>query len=439
MKLSSERLHESTVQRYPRFVMEKPVVPDPDATSADLEEDGDVPRVHRPRRALPTDVVRPTRAEVNLSNLRHNLGMLRKAAGATPIWAVLKADGYGHGAKAVARTLERAGVDGICVALVEEGVELREAGIALPILVMGGYYGSALRELTHHRLTPVLSDRGQVESLARAVEHSDEAFIDCHVKVDTGMARLGSRPADWPELLRTLEAHPRLRVDGLMTHLANADVARLDALDGPLRSFASAQEAFRAAGFRPRRVHMANSAAILRDPRTHFDLVRPGIALFGVDPTLDIPPEMRGASSPPGRFKPTMSVLSRIVSLRELSVGDATGYGGTFVARAPTRVATIPMGYADGLPRLVSNRGAVLVRGTRAPIVGNVSMDMTMVDVTHIPGASVGDDTVFLGSQKGPHGTDTIGASELASWAQTIPWEILTNISRRVPRFYREA
>jgi alanine racemase len=184
---------------------------------------------------------------------------------------------------------------------------------------------------------------------------------------------------------------------------------------------------------------MANSAAVLRDPRTHFDLVRPGIALFGVDPTSEIPSEMRGAASPSGRFKPTMSVLSRIVSVRDLSAGDATGYGGTFVAREATRVATIPMGYADGLPRLVSNRGAFLVRGMRAPIVGNVSMDMTMVDVTHIPGADVGDDAVILGSQKGPHGTDTILASELASWADTIPWEILTNISRRVPRFYREA
>lgn len=420
--------------------MDEPVAPDADdAADSDEADLGEIPRVHRPRRALPTDVVRPTRAEVHLAHLRHNLGVLRKAAGKTPIWAVLKADGYGHGAKAVARTFERAGADGICVALVEEGIELREAGIALPILVMGGYYGNALRELSHHRLTPVLSDRDQVLRLARAVEHSNDPVIDCHVKVDTGMARLGTRREDWPALIESLTQHPSLRVRGLMTHLANADVGWADVTEEPLRLFTEARKSFASAGLSPERLHMANSAALLRDARTHFDLVRPGIALFGVDPLEQVPANLRGQLPEIGRFKPAMTVLSKIVSLRELSPGDGVGYGATFVAAKKTTIATIPMGYADGLPRLVSNRGSVLVRGRRAPIVGNVSMDMTMIDVSKIDGVRMGDDVVFLGFQRGPLGQDTITANELAVWAETIAWEILTNISRRVPRFYREA
>lgn len=401
--------------------------------------DGDIPRVHRPRRTLPSDVVRPTRADIHLAHLRHNLGLLRKAAGSVPIWAVLKADAYGHGAKAIARTLERAGIDGICVALVEEGIEIREAGIAVPILVMGGYSGSALRELSHHRLTPVLSDVAQVESLARALEHSDEPSIDCHVKVDTGMARLGTREGGWPDLVAALGAHPRLRVDGLMTHLANADVAQPEPFSEPLRLFSEASELFRRAGITPVRAHMANSAAVLRDKRTHFDLVRPGLALFGVDPLESIPLDLR--SDPPltARFKPTMTVHSRIVSLRTLAAGDPVGYGGTFKASGPTTIATVPMGYADGLARLLSNRGSMLVRGRRAPIVGNISMDMTMIDVSSLEGVTLGDEVVILGSQKGPLGSDAISAQEIAHWAETIPWEVLTNISRRVPRFYREA
>ncbi len=406
---------------------------DPDAEQG---ERPDEIRVHQPRRALPTDVVRPTRAEVKLSALRHNLGQLRKAAGSVPIWGVLKADAYGLGSKAVARTLERAGMDGICVALVEEGIELRQAGIRLPILVMGGYYGDALRELLEYRLTPVLSDAGQVEALGRAVNHSDEATFSCHVKLDTGMARLGMRREQWPILIETLRAHPALRVAGLMSHLANADLAREGVFDEPLASFSAGYRAFVEAGLRPLSRHLANSAGLLRDARTHFDLVRPGLALFGVDPC---PPGTQRVEVPGGiKLKPAMSVLSKIVSLRALGRGDTAGYGGTFVASGDRVIATVPMGYADGLSRLLSNRGSALVRGKRAPLVGNISMDMATLDVTEIPGVTMGDEIVFLGTQSGPLGTDTITAEEFARHIGTIPWEVLTNISRRVPRFYRE-
>jgi alanine racemase len=352
---------------------------------------------------------------------------------------VLKADAYGHGSKAVGRTLERAGIDGICVALVEEGVELREAGIELPVLVMGGYYGNAFSELVHHRLTPVLSDASQVKRLAQAVGHADDGLrpFPCHVKVDTGMARLGVRPEEVPELLRTLQRHPELRVSGLMSHFANADVDQPGVFDQPLARFDEIRAQFRIFGLVPETLHFANSAALLRDERTHFDLARPGIALFGVDPLADrTSTDDHWASV---RLKPTVTVRTKIVSLRTLRQGESTGYGGTFVAPRKSKIATVPMGYADGLSRALSNRGQSLVRAHRAPIVGNVSMDMTTLDVTDIEGVSLGDDVVFLGTQTHVGKRAEILVSEVADWSNTIPWEVLTNISRRVPRFYREA
>lgn len=442
-----ERLRKEPRGRYLNFkFMSEPSSP------KEPPESGDLPRVHRPSRALPTDVVRPTRADVHLDALRHNLGQLRKATGPVPIWAVLKADAYGHGAKAVARTLERAGVEGVCVALVEEGVELREAGIGLPILVMGGYYGDAFHELVHHRLTPVLSDEGQVRALAKTVALSERAKFSVHVKVDTGMARLGARPEEWHSLAHCLAENQQLEVAGLMTHLANADIDRADAMDEPLRLFEVAHQMFHAAGVRPTLRHMANSGALLRDSRTHFQAVRPGVALFGVDPLAEMEASLLSPSSAafsPNsaaptqrsavRLRSTITVKSRVVSLRNLKVGDEVGYGGNFRAQRPSVIATVPMGYADGLSRSASNKGRVLLQGRRAPIVGNVSMDMVMIDVTDIPGIECGDEVVLLGRQKGEFGDDQITASEVAAWCGTIPWEVLTNISRRVPRFYREA
>lgn len=408
----------------------------PDGRSEPDVDDGDAPRVFRPQRALPTDVVRPTRAEVNLDHLRHNLGVLRRAAGTVPIWGVLKADAYGHGSKAVARTLERAGMDGICVALVEEGVELREAGLKCPILVMGGYYGDAYREMVHFGLTPVLASEGQLEAISRAAA-SDDRPISVHVKVDTGMSRIGATKSEWHSLAARLAASPSVVLDALMTHLASADHAALDVLDEPLARFEEASRAFASHGVRAPRRHMANSAAVLRDARLHFDLVRPGLALFGYDPLAPAAPHLPGRERL-GELRPVMSLSSRVVAERVLAVGETVGYGGTFVARRPTKIVTVPVGYADGLSRALSNRGFMLVRGKRAPIAGIVSMDMTTLDVTDIEGATVGDEVVVLGAQRYADVSDRISAEELASWSGTIAWEVLTNVSRRVPRFYRE-
>jgi alanine racemase len=376
-----------------------------------------VPRVLRPRRAAPADAVRPTRADINLEALRHNLRVVRRHAGGARVWAVLKADAYGHGAPAVARTLERAKIDGFCVALLEEAVELREAGIRVPILVMGGHYGNAHDEVVARNLTPVRSGE-------------TEGPVEVHLKVDTGMARLGVTMEALPELASRLADMPEIRVRGLMTHLASADALTDDETAEQMLRFDDATARLARHGIRPDVRHAANSAAVLR-AQARLDAVRPGIALFGVSPVV-------GHDPLTADLRPVMRVRTEVVALRDVAEGSSVGYGGTWRASRPSRIATLPMGYADGLSRRLGNRGHVLVRGRRAPIVGAVSMDMTMVDVTDVPGTGVRDEVVVLGSQEGPHGRASIGADEIAGHADTIAWEVLTSVSRRVPRFYRE-
>lgn len=391
-------------------------------------------RVLRPRRAAPADAVRPTRAEVNLAHLRHNLRVLERALGgpARPqIWGVLKADAYGHGAPAVARTLERAGIPGLCVALLEEAVELRDAGIRVPILVMGGYYGprrEGFEEIIARNLLPVVYDAGQIERLANLVRLEQRERVGVHLKVDTGMGRLGAAPSELDAVLEALARNPEVRLDGLMTHLACADAGDLGETLEQMRRFEEIERRAARFGLKPRVRHASNSAGMLRLPAARLDVVRPGIALFGVEPRAGLAPDL----------KPVIRVRSEIVAVRTIEKGERIGYGHTWEARRQSVVATVPMGYADGLNRLLSNRGGALVRGQRVPIAGTVSMDLTMLDVTDIPGARVGDEVVFLGTQEGPLGRATISAEEIAGHTGTIAWEVLTSISRRVPRFYRE-
>ena len=387
-------------------------------------------RVLRPRRAAPADAVRPTRAEVNLAALRHNLRVIARHAGRAKVWPVLKADGYGHGAPAVARTLERAGAEGFCVALLEEAVELRDAGVRAPILVMGGYYGGAYEEIVARGVVPVIYDASHLEGLARASRQAGRP-VDAHLKVDTGMARLGLRMGELESFAAQLERFPEVRISGLMTHLACAEA--FDRSEGSsftadqLARFEEATSRLARVGIAPQVRHAANSAAVLRGEAL-FDAVRPGVAIFGVSPL----------GSPLGELRPAMRVRSEIVDLRTIEVGEPVGYGGLFRASRPTRIATLPMGYADGLSRHLSNRGHVLVRGVRAPIVGAVSMDMSMIDVTDISGVAVRDEVTVLGTQDGTLGRAALTAEEISAEAGTIAWEVLTSISRRVPRFYRE-
>ncbi|MDX2052748.1 MAG: alanine racemase [Polyangiaceae bacterium] len=400
----------------------------PQEQSAEASLTPTAPRIFRPSRAAPSDVVRPTRAEINLEALRHNLRVVQRQAGEAQVFGVLKADGYGHGAKAVARTLERAKIDGICVALLEEAIELREAGIRIPIVVMGGYYGRAWAEVSRYRLTPVIHDIEQISELAEEVRFGDAESMEVHLKIDTGMARLGVRLEELHSVVQTLARCPEVRVSGLMTHFACADAGPKDAILDQLGLFAEAEATLRHAGHTPSVRHAANSAALFRQKDAALDMVRPGIALFGVAPGLEAEAQLR----------PAMRVRTEVVALRQLRQGQSVGYGATWKAQRPSTIATVPLGYADGLSRALSNRGHMLIRGRRAPVVGVVSMDMTMLDVTDIEGVSLRDECVALGAQKGVLGEDTITAAEVAHHMGSIPWEVLTNVSRRVPRFYRE-
>jgi alanine racemase len=315
--------------------------------------------------------------------------------------------------------------------LLEEGVELREAGIVAPILVMGGHFGTAHDEAIVRGLVPVVHDVEAIAAFARQVRTGAATGpIDVHLKVDTGMSRLGATMRELPAVAARLAASPELRLRGLMTHLACADAEDDRETNEAMARFDEALAVLARHGLKPEVRHAANSAALLRS-RARFEAVRPGIALFGVAPRV-------GGRRLSDELKPVMRVRSEIVSLRDLEAQSAVGYGATWRATRPSRIATVPMGYADGLSRHLGNRGHVLVRGRRAPIVGAVSMDMTMIDVTDIDRAAVRDEVVVLGPQEGPLGRDCIDADEIATTSETIPWEVMTSISRRVPRFYRE-
>jgi alanine racemase len=283
-------------------------------------------------------------------------------------------------------------------------------------------------------LVPVVYDIGQVEAFARRVRAGEARQpVDVHLKIDTGMSRLGVLPSELPKFVAALAKFPEIRVSGLMTHLAQADASDLAATDEQIARFEAATARLAELGLAPEVRHAANTAALLRG-RARFDAVRPGIALFGVAPSCV------GEHEPLSReLRPAMRVRSEIIALRDIEAGTGVGYGALATTSRASRIATLPMGYADGLSRQLSNRGFVLVRGKRAPIVGAVSMDMAMIDVTDVPGAALRDEVVVLGAQEGPLGKDVILASEVASQSDSIPWEVLTSVSRRVPRFYREA
>lgn len=375
----------------------------------------------RPRAQSAEASLRPTRAEVLLDTLAHNFGVVRQAAAGCKVLAVVKADGYGHGVVPIAKRLQAEGVDGFGVALAEEGIELREAGINRAILVLNGINGGAHRDIIARGLTPVLYEISEAAAFEAVVAARP---IDVHLKIDTGMGRLGVPTSELSDFLRALRRFPSIRIAGLMTHLSTAD-------DDPgyvaeqLRAFKYAEGIVRRFGHEPAVKHAANSAALFRHPETHFDWVRPGISLYGYpgSDSIDVP------------LRPAMRWRTEVLRLRTLYPGESAGYGRSFRAVRETRLATIPIGYGDGLLRSASNRGHVLIRGARCAIVGNVAMDLTTVDVTDVPGVSIGDEALLLGEQLGA----ALDARDLAAAARTIPYEVLTNVSRRVPRVYLNA
>lgn len=358
---------------------------------------------------------RPTWAEVSLRALRENFRRFRRRMPrGLKVLFVVKGNGYGHGAAECARAAQRcAGADWLGVSSVEEGVGLREAGLRLPILVLGSLYPfESVLAAVEFGLTPTVASLDSARRLAEVARRLGRR-VPCHLKVETGMGRIGMSPAAAVAAAEYLAGERLVACQGVYTHFSCAETDRAFVLE-QLRRFRAFLEELSRAGLSHGLRHAANSAAALRFPAARLDMVRPGLALYGLYPG----------------FAPVLSLKSKVVFLKTIPRGAVVGYGATFRARRPTRVATVPVGYADGYPRRLSNRSAVLLGGRRCPVIGTVSMDMLMCDATDVPAARVGDDVVLIGRQ----GRAEIGVAELARAAGAIPYEITTALTSRVPR-----
>lgn len=369
---------------------------------------------------------RPTWAEINLDNLVHNFRVTRAAVGDAAIMAAVKADAYGHGAVECARALESAGADWFGVALPEEGIALRKGAITTPILCLGGFWEGQAESIIAHRLTPVVFRLDALAALNREAQKTGHA-VDYHLKVDTGMGRLGVQCSELEAFLDGASQFESLRLDGIMTHLASADKSDQNLFtEQQLDLFEHSIEMVLLRGLSPRWIHAASSAGALAHPRARGNLVRPGGVLYGLWRDVISP------STEPLDWRPVMSLRTKIVLVKTVKAGTPLGYGGTFVTPRDSRIATIAIGYEDGLRRELSNRGQVIVRGSPAPIVGRVSMDLTLIDVTDIEAASINDEVVIIGSQ----GERQITAEDVAARLGTISYEVICGISDRVPRVY---
>jgi len=376
-------------------------------------------------------IVSPDRwawAEIDLSALAHNVELMRRVVAPSQVWAVVKADGYGHGAVRSARTALRAGADGLCVALANEGIELREAGVDAPILVLSEQPPERAVDLVRHRLIPTVYTRDFADRLARAAVTSDLGRVRVHVKVDTGMQRVGVAADGAAGLVQAVEDHVlALQLAGVYTHLACADEPSSPASADQLDRFDAVLSRLAADGVRPALVHVANSAAAFAMPSTRRSLVRAGIAIYGISPGPGVDHLATG-------LRPVMALEARVSYVKRVAAGSAISYGWRHRFDAATTVATLPIGYADGVPRrlgtLPDRAGAdVLVGGRRCPIVGVVTMDQLMVDVGDLD-VSIGDRAVLIGQQ----GDERIRVEEWADRLGTIGYEIVCGISKRIPR-----
>lgn len=371
-------------------------------------------------------MIRPTVATVRLDALQHNARAVRRMLGAVPappgIIAVVKANAYGHGAVESGLALEAAGVDWLACADIAEGVTLRKAGVRVPILVFGALSVGDLDGVFDHALTPTVS----TPAAARALEVAAAARgvqLECHLKIDTGMNRLGFRHDNLGRTMPAVLASPHLRFTAVYSHCATADEPESPFLDVQRAAFDRACAQLGAMGLRGVRRHFANSAAMLRDSRTWYDWVRPGLALYGI-----VPPPLHAADLV---LRPALSLVSRIVAVKGVRPGEAAGYGRRWSPAEPRTIAIVPAGYADGLDTRLANRAAALVRGRRVPIVGSVCMDMLTVDVTGLD-VSPGDEVVFIG----PQDRDEITAREMAAAIGAIPWEVICRLGSRIERQY---
>ncbi|HUB05969.1 MAG TPA: alanine racemase [Myxococcales bacterium] len=368
--------------------------------------------------------IRPTRVVVDGAALAHNLAEIRRVVGPDKkVLGVVKADAYGHGAAVVGPALERAGIDWLGVALVEEGLELRARGVALPILVLDGSYGGRYDLLFQAHLTPVVFLREQLEGLAAAARRAG-ATAEAHLKIDTGMGRLGIAVDEVPAFGRAAR-ELGVRLVGLCSHLANADLGDEPMARLQLARFDQALAAVRETGHAPSLLHLANSAGALEIPEARLNLVRPGLLLYGRAPA----PRLAERLS----LRPALRWTTEILQLKVLPADYPVSYGGRFRTARPSRIGVLPVGYADGYRRGFSHKTSVLVEGLRAPVVGLVTMDLCMIDVTDVPDARTGSEVVLLGRQGGQE----ISVGDLAAAGDTIDYEIFCGIGARVPRVLR--
>ena len=368
---------------------------------------------------------RPTVGEVDLGALEFNYRQIQKRIPeGVKLLAVVKADAYGHGAIPVSLKLEKLGVEYLGVAIPEEGVELRRGGVKAPILVLGGIFGREVDQIFRFRLTPVIFRKDSLKLLSREAERRRRK-VKVHLKVDTGMGRLGVPLSAWPDFLKEVKRSPKIEIEGILSHFSMLD-AEKDLTQNQWGAFQRAVTIAQEMGISCQYLHMASSATLTTFPGYSAKLVRPGIMLYGSYPS----PKFQSLIP----LKPVMTLKTRIHFLKSVPPGTRISYGGTFKTKRESLIATLPIGYADGYSHHLSNHGEVLIHGKRAPVVGKVCMDFIMVDVTDIPRVSVGDEVILMGRQ----GREQITAEEIAEKINSISYEVLCLIGKRVPRVYKE-
>lgn len=373
-------------------------------------------------------VPRSTYAEIHLDSFRHNLLAVRNALSSdVKILAVVKADAYGHGAVACAKVAANAGADYLGVGILEEGAELRKNGITLPILVLGGIFQNEIKDLIHYNLSTILSDPNLANALSQEAGKEGKT-VGVHIKIDTGMGRLGILPEDFnPGHMRQ---YKNLRIEAIFTHFSSADEDDPGYTLLQLSRFNSILSQLKTAGVSAQFTHCANSAALLKFPQSWFNMVRPGLILYGALPSPSLKPY--SVLHDDVRLQPVMQLKSRIIQINRIPKGHYLSYGRNHMTQRDSLIATLPVGYADGLTRRLSGKMSVLVNGKKMPQVGNICMDMCLVDVTELPSVQVGDEAVIFGRQK----DEVITVEEVAEQCGTLPYEILCAVSKRVPRVY---
>jgi alanine racemase len=378
---------------------------------------------------------RPTWAEVSLGKLRQNFRAVQQhISSAVTVCAIVKADAYGHGAVECTLALEQEGARWFGVTSLDEAIPLREAGVRGRILLMTGFWRGEEEEIVRLGLTPTVWETGQIELFERAATAVGVAKHSIHLKMDTGMGRLGAAPEDLPRICSALKSSSHLQLEGLSTHLASSEVLDAPSVAAQLKAFDEVRGFLCREGFNPPLIHAANTGAVISRPESWNTMVRPGIALYGYHLPFERAGREVSGSGLRLAVKPVLTWKTRILSIREMRANQALGYGGIYVTKAPARIAVLPVGYADGLNRKLSSQGRVIIGENYAPIVGRISMDLTLADVTGLPGVSVGDEVVLLGA------TDnlSVDAREHAALSDTVPYEILCGISKRVPRRHLE-